>query len=953
MLDRKHIVPEVYDHLETNEDTLADENNLAHRVDVCLDQLESVRSNLSLTSSPSSVLKLEIETLFMDTDSKMATEMERIAIILCRIAHRIIRAEALSETDYSMLLQIFELGLFLAQFKDRWLSSLEKSRALQANGWSTQKEFISPGPLFSSARELISLAQEYILRQSVLSGNRCDLCAYALANINGVYAPSLSLLLHAQKEEKVHSPNPDAAEAESGLEPSNTNHAIPLDYFYFLLYNMADLSESKSKILAKWVNNASEELDLTVLYLPQISTQLYFKDEIQRMKNLEEVIGIVQAANTHAILSIHSVVIHSHRKGKLQTRDLSELLINTYTKEGAEYTIQILQAISKYNPVAAESLTKSLIIIGGAIEIAKYFFKTAFIIDRDYAESCILCSSQIEHIPKNMLRLLCDSDYFRLLCEEKNLFQQIVKTVSEEHSNKAVVTRNNEVTIRSYWDIGRFCERVFLVQNITIESLEKGLLLMLYFPDMSLKIKKIVWDEIDKKGMYAVGRAVDSLISAIYMSNGLEIKKSGEEKEQQREVSIDKSRFSVSVSDEIDHIIDVLNHYREIPSVQKQLLKLAKCLGVFSILFSAEPDAFTIKCICREVKKLKKDSKRLHEFIMQLKERNELHCDSYWFTQAKKQISLGGSIRLLRPIMQQNDMLYLLNNEEDIVYLLRLISKRSVPDIDVAASLLEKLEVDSPGEVGLVLGSRSSISMTVPSKNKPITAYLMLTQKEFTGRQSVFKASNKNSEFEVFIKDGMLMTYSKKVIKDKNHTVEEVECKVEHVLNQEADSTPGVCSRGGWAISMGITLTSKQCVLVIGDVSIKSPHGIKPTELVIGEEFKGVLNRALILEESYKKGRLSSRPGDAYYIENIVSIERACQYYNRFGVLIDSLVPYVINGSTKVRMINVLKGTTSQWRVSERLCRHISKLSAKHYQIEEVLHSNVLPPATLTEYLIK
>ncbi|KAI5167373.1 hypothetical protein NEIRO03_1901 [Nematocida sp. AWRm78] len=955
MLDRRYIVPEVQDHSEQTEAVGNDPNDLSNPVDACLDRLEVVRSQLSLPSSPQSSLELELESLFLNSDSRVATEMERIAIILCRIAHRIIRAETLSETDYSTLLQIFELGLFLAQFKDRWLSHLKKTRIIQENKWVTEKEFVTPGPLLSSARELMSLAQEYILRQTAITGNRCDLCAYALANIGGIYTPSLTLLLNSNTKKLETEENREETEMyDDSLVLNADVKQLPLDYFYFLLYSLTDTAQEKAKILTKWVTEMGDTLDLTLLYLPSINILEYCKLEMQKIRSIDDAIEIVRAANSHAIMHSASIIINSHRKGKLPTKELSEILINTYTKENYQYTIQILQNIAKYSPVAAESLTKSLIIIGGATELAPYFFKTSFIIDRDYAETSIICAEQIDCIPQEMLRLLCDSDYFKLLCEEKKVFKEIVRVISEICKNKSVSIKSGETTIKTDWDIRKFCGRVFSVQKITIDSLEKGLLLMLYFPDMSLSIKRIVWGEIEKKGAYMVSEHVDRLISAIYMSNGLDIKKNNAEKDQRTPISIDRTRFSKCVSDEIDHVVDVLNHYREVPSIQRQLLKLAKCLGVFSILLTSDPDMFTIKCIRMEIKRLKPEIQKLQEFLMQLKERNELHQDTHWFIQAKKQVSLGNSIRSLNSIMMQDDILYLLNNEEDIVYLLRLISKRSVPDISMASCLVEKLEIDCLEEEGLVLGNKSSISVSLPNKTKTLTAYLMLTQKEFVGRQSVLKAIDTHSEVEVFIRDGVLMTRYKKVLKNKNNTVEEVERKAEYTSDKSTSNISSIInSRTGWSLSMGITLSSKQCKLVIGDVSINIPHGIKPTELVIGEEFKGVLKKALILEESYKSDRISSRPTDVYYIENLIPIERACQYYNRFGLFINSTTPYHINGSSKVRMINVFKSVGSQWRVSERLCRYISKLSAKHYQIEEILHSNILPPNTLTDYLTK
>ncbi|KAI5192820.1 hypothetical protein NEMIN01_2236 [Nematocida minor] len=947
MLNRKHLVPEV----QENTDIDASDDSISP-VDACLDRLETLRSEIShpSTNTDAPSIELQLESLFSGSSRRVVTEMERIAIILCRIAHRIIRSDSLSETDYSILLQIFELGLFLGQFKDRWLSHLDSSQALSENKWEPVKDYAAPSQLFPPARELVSLAQEYILRQNILTGNRCDLCAYALANINGIYAPSVSLLM---KQQIRPSASNDKTELDSeqldGLE--NTEEpALPLNYFYFLLYALSKSSAEKAKIFTHWVQESPGELEGDIFYLPNIDEKKYFAAEIRKIRDTDAAIEIVRASSSHFLFYHAQAIIQAHRRNKITTKALSEIVVSTYHKENVEHTVQILQNISKYNPVASESLTKSLIIMGEAVELAEYFFKTAFIIDRDYAESCLLCIGRISCIPRGTLNLLCGSDYFGVLCAEKGTFTQVVKTVVEMHCKETGEVQGNETVTRSPWNIRLFCRRAIQAQNISLESLERGLILMMYFPSESNTVKQTTWDMIESKGMQSVVKAVEGALAAL---------------------SLTKSPYAPSNegaperSERIEHILDILNHYREIPAVQKQLLRISKRTGLLPVLAKYDPDLFSIKCIRREIDRLKSDIKGLHEFLMQLKTRDELRYDSFWFAQARKNISLGSTIRSLNSVMLQDDMLYLLNNEEDIVYLLRLVTRRPIPDTLLASSLVEKLDGETENEEGLILGENSLISASVP--NKPLTVYAILIQKEFTGRQSIIRAISSDSEIEVFIRDGILLFRWQGASKEKKDAIEERECRINYAfsssslnneesgkLSQNRDSQKSEKRSGrGWNVSIAVSVGSKECQIKIEDFSVSMPYGLKASSVVIGEEFKGVLKRALILEEGYKKGRLSSRPSEEYYIDNLVAIEKSCQYYGKFGLLIDSTVPYTIHGLSKVRMVNVFKSAGSQWRKSERLCRYIAKLSSKHYQIEEALHSHILPSEPLPDYLIR
>ncbi|KAH9387015.1 uncharacterized protein NEMAJ01_1911 [Nematocida major] len=927
MLDRKHIVPEIHG---KNKETEENKDDLESSFDACLSRLEDLRNQISSPQEAQSSLELQLETLFQSRGSKVLTDMERIAVILCRIAHKIIRSDSLSDTDYSVLLQIFELGLFLAQFKDRWLTHLNKTNALTANKWEAQKEFMHVGALLSPARELISLAQEYILRQRVLLGNRCDLCAYSLANISGIYMPSLSLLLQSRK-------------MEFSLSGRGSEGLLPLDYFYFLMYNLSENGLEKNKILVEWTKKYQHEIDGGLFYLPNIDVQQYFRAEVRRIRDLAAAVAVVRAANSHALLVDADIVLQSHRRGKLSTRLFLDLLVETYTKGEWDFTVQILQEVSKYNAVASETITKSLIIIAEATELSLYFFKSSFIIDRDYAEACMLCIEHFHYISRDMLKLLCKSDYFGLLCVEKEVFQKITKTVAEMHCKEVVVKKGAETVTAIGWDVLEFCRRVFAVMNVSIGALEKGLILMLYFPSASAAIKRLVWDEVEAKGVHRVAEAVDKIIPALSICTGLDLKKP-------ENAHFDPAKAPKPLLEEVESLIDVLNHYREIPAIQKQLLRMCKYTGIFPVLANYTPDVFAITCIQREIKRLRPNIKELHSFLMQIKERGELHSGSYWISQARRKISLGNTIRSLNSIMLQEDMLHTLCSEEDIVYLLRLVSKRPIPDTVLAAALVEKLEADSLSDSGLVMGSNSAISFTVPCK--PLSVYLMMTQKEFTGRQSLLKVQGTNSEAELFIQDGVMLFRTRKPVKTSEEIVEEVEYKVSFPKeegNAKVQSAGG--GRVGWKISLGVHVNKYECQVYMGSSVVKIPHGVKPVSMVVGEEFRGILNRVLVLEEIYKSGRLCSKPNDLYYVETLVEIEKAFQYYNKFGLLIDSSVPYLVSGKSKVRMVNTFQSASSQWRASERLCRFISKLSAKHYQVEDALHSSLHPLENLHECL--
>lgn len=949
MLNRKYLVPEIH---EPSDSTKPDET--VPLVDACLDRLENLKTEISDRHSESDhpSIELQLESLFSGNCTRVITEMERIAIILCRIAHRIIRSEKLTETDYSILQQIFELGLFLIQFKDRWLNHLEKTKILSGHNWKPLEEHANPQQIFPPARELVSLAQEYIIRQNVLTGNRCDLCAYALANIISTYAPSIALLAQNRR--------PDAR-TKNQSEAAQTAELLPLNHFYFLIYTLSNSPEDKTKILVNWVQESVGKLEGEIFYLPPIDEHEYFSQEMKKIRNIDSAMEVLKVSRSHFLLWSASIITGSHRRNKITTKTLTDLTVSTYQKKHKEYTIKFLQEISKYNPVASETITKALIIVGDAKDLSAYFFKTSFIIDRDYVESAIISIDDLSLAPKETLQLLCSGDYFSVLCADKAVFTKVVKTIAETHTKETVQKKEDEIVTRKGWDISSFCRRIFQVQNISISSLEKGLILMMYFPAETFTVKRAVWEASEAKGASSVRKSVDSALSLLPTKISKSLPENISDKKDTIEET-DRTDKTKGIPKEIEHILDVLNHYREIPSIQKQLLKIAKQTGLFSILEKYEPDVFTIQCIKKEIKRLRSDMQSLHVFLLQLKAQNGLRSDSFWFIQAKKHIILGSAIRSLNSVMMQDDMLYLLNNEEDIIYLLRLVTQRAVPDVVLAASLIEKLEAEPDEIEGLVCGGNSSITATIPSKL--ITVYAVLLQKEFAGKQSIVKVLGTEGEIELFLQDGVLFFRSLKIPKDRKDLIEEREKKISYTFSSnsngkrassdsEGPSGLSAMPAKGWHISIALTVGHKSSQVTIDDFVVSVPYGVKPSSVVIGEGFQGILSRALILEEMYKPGRLSTRPNDQYYIENLFSIEKTFQYYGKFALLIDSTVPYRIHGKTHVKIMNVFKSTGSQWRTSERLCRYIAKLSSKHYQIEEALHTHILLPDALPEYLRK
>ncbi|KAI5187391.1 hypothetical protein NEHOM01_2141 [Nematocida homosporus] len=865
MLNRKYIVPSI----------VASEELEVKDVEGCIERLNGIKNSIEEEKTKEGLaLEAELDALFMSIGGeKIVSEMERVVVLLCKIAHKIIRAEEKTEEDQGILLQIFELGLFMVQFRDRWLDRVSKSGLLKEHELVPCVEYSSVDRVFPPSRELVSLAQEYTLRKKSLDNVRCDLCAFALANSLGVYHPSSSLLLRQPE-----------------------SHKKELSPFFFLGYVFAEAEETKKALLVDWLAKTDLEFDGTIFYLPGISVLDFISIEASKIKDKETLQKIIRVGKSHRVIyHAREPVFALHKKGKLTTKELSELLSETYHPDETEYTEKIIKDMAKFSPVGAEFILKSLIIFQKAEPLAKFFFQVAFIIDKEYAESVIICRESLGHISKDRLNDLCASEYFALLCREIEVFKRLVKCIAEIYEDTTEKSTEQAVIIKHGWNLERFIQSVFAVLPTDKDAIERALILTVYFPWLTMHIKQVLWQTINQKHL--------------------------------------QFRLSKKTAN-LEEEIEMLNHFREIPQVRQVIIRAFKIdqAKTESHLFSKDLDVFLINHINKEIQKGRTNLPALKAILTQFTSHPDFNQASYWHNIIKKQIVLGKDIITLNELIPTEDLASLVSQEEDIATLLKLLVKTPLKS-NLFLTLLEKLELQTKYEQGLVFTTGSFLAIDLIAKK--LCIYANLIQKEFSGKQSLIKLYSSQATIEIYLNNGK--------IKIATTTINGND-KEERIISIEEDLEKNPLN--GWKVPLALAITNSSFTLKIGEIEYTQKHKIKRIQrLVIGEDFRGILKRLIILEEAaLKPDRLSLKHSEAYFLDHLMTIEQSMQYYKRFALLIESPTPYHMSGpEPSITMCNLIYHQPIFWRSSESLTRFLAKSAAKNTRIEKLLLSFIQP----------
>jgi len=886
MLDRRYIVPEI---LEGEEEVAVDQKDpgtTEHAgVEKCIERLSQIKEEVNREVEPEQKIELELETLFSSADKKnTASEMEMVVVLLCKIAHRIIRSKKTSEENEMVLLQIFELGLFMVQFKNRWLGRLEETGIMEEQGWVPSENYSSVTGTFVPVIELVKLAQEHMLRKERIKQKRSELCAFCLANSLGAHSPSISLLLKQKKEAKG-----------------------ALGEFFFVAAVFADSRETRGRVLLDWAQSGITRIDSKIFYIPEIEIVKFFRSEINKLSDAAKACKIISASGSHALLcSCADLLTSFHREGVLRTEELAEVVVNTCSTEESEKTFGLFQALHSYSPEVAESVAKSLIILRRTDRISELFYAMCSTVDKEYVECATICSRSFHLIPRERLVDLYLGEYFPFVCGDARIFKELVRRVSQIYEESAMETKEGVKRVRHAWDLFLFADKIFTSLPVTKETLEKALIITMYFPWMLPYVKQCIWKEADAKGV----------------------------------------QIRISKKDSAEEVLEVLSCFRDVPRVASALKRIcrdAKEEKEAELALNREIDAFAIGYIRKTVSKMRKTSevKKIWKFAADMKEREQLQHGTYWVNVLKKQIRFGKVIPHLCNVMSYEDVLGAIDNEEDIIRLLEAYSKtcgnREISDPFFVVSLLEKLELQSRYERGLVLGASSFI--LVPVDAKKLTVYASMVQKEFSGRQTLVKlVSDSGTALEVYINNG------KGKISHTTRSGVELEESIEEI-EEEFEKNPA----GGWKVAVALTATPKESTLKIGETEIVLKKPLKKIrKVVIGEGFKGILKRALLIEEPKQSAdRMSAKPRDAFFLDVLLDVERQAQYHKRFALLIDSQTPYTMYGEPpKVVMCNVIEHIPKYWRASERASRIVARISAKDAIIEQKVMSYLAPQDT-------
>ncbi|KAI5172757.1 hypothetical protein NEFER03_1789 [Nematocida sp. LUAm3] len=866
MLDRRYIVPCIS----------VTENGPKEGVEECIEKLVSIKESINEDSGKkgmlsSKSLEMELDVLFGSIGGeRVVSEMERVVVLLCKIAHRIIQSECPSEEENGVLLQIFELGLFMSQFKDRWLEKIKKSKYIHEHGWTLLSECHEVSRVFPPANELISLAQEYMLRKNSLSNNRNDLCAFALANALGAYLPSISLLLRQRKETR-----------------------SALGDFFFIAYILSESKDTHNLLLIEWMSSRAYLVDEELVYISGVDINKFFGVEISKMQDIGLMKKALIISGSHRIINqARRSLLALYRRHKVDIKEIIEILSETYRREEVEYTERIIEAIKKISPVGAESVLKALIIYRGISELSGYFFENAFIMDKEYAECMIICQEEIGRLPCEKLNEFCSSEYFGFVSWDLSLFKRIVKCVLLAYERESKRMDGERIVVYHGWNLGLFIEQALEKFLFGWKCFEKAVILIEHFPHMEVYIREKVYGELHNK------KVENSLLEDM---------------------------------EEIDKKILLLSSFREIPLVRKVLWKIIKGnKDKVDSVIGKEIDYGTIQYIQRALIGAKKSLPELLGLMQWYKEKSELHRASYWNILIKKHIVLGKTVNFLSEYMPIEDILLFVNNEEDIETLLFLALKKKEKN-ELHMNILEKLNMHTKYEQGIVMGSNSYI--LIPLNLKNISIYGNMIQKEFAGRESLAKVVCKAFSVELFIDNGKLFLSQK--VSSKGSEEESI-IKIEEEIEKHA--------LGGWKISFSLFVSRRKIHLRIGETEIQEKiDGSQIEKAIIGESFKGIIKRVLLVEESQlKNDRLSLKPSEDYYLDQLQHIEKRLQYYKKFGVLMETTTPYFISGEPRdIQMVNAFTNTPAYWRSSKRISKKLSKISVKNDELRKKLISMV------------
>ncbi|OAG29522.1 hypothetical protein NEDG_00655 [Nematocida displodere] len=861
MLSRTFIVPEVINledsikpetepipapvpEPEENREDLG-EDQLPTGIEGWIERVSSIRGE-----STTSKVEVELETLFSTMkDQGAQTEVERVIILLCKIAHQIMNSERIAEENEAILLQIFEIGLFMVQFKDRWITALLKASLLQEQGWAPLVEHTSVHQDFPPASDLVFLAQEYLIMGGSISNTRINLCAFALANALGVHHPTVSVLL------RYFTPGQD--------------RQIPAPLLFLVAYVLGYGDSVCAEVLSRWLEVSKEDIDGTVVYLPTLDMSRFFISEMGKITDISQFLAVAKASNSHELINqAKEAMVAAYEHQEVTTKRLADILSITYHEAEVSHTEAILDSLQEVNQEGAEAIAKLIIIDTKTTALSRHFFAKAVVIDRDYIEALIICREYLDYIPTEMLMGLCCGEYLSILCKEDKVFGEVIKVVEKRE--------------KSPHRLQMLIEKIFKTLPIEKTTLEKALLVTIYFPNLSIVIKRVIWNEIEKKG-------ICFKMSAPTIAKDLEI----------------------------------LNQFREIPQIESIILRgVKKHPETEEYLFHGFLDTFLIRYVKNKIRKTKKNLPVLAHFLAELEKKEEFKEASYWAILLKKKLQFGSLLKYINLPVGEIDTL--VSHERDLG---RLIQRKADPTLVLA--LLDRLDTISKYDKGIVFGSTSYLTITTEMPAASI--YLSMIQKEFSGRQSLIKISGENSSSEVYLINGKGKITV--IVKDTEITKDIDESFEEYTL-------------GGWKLSLSVTTAPNEVLLTIGETSIRVKHPTKPVkEIVIGEGFKGILKRALVLEESaHRPEKLSAKPSELFYLDNLTNIEKTMQYHKKIGILLETTNPYQFSGTpVTMRLCNVFTNTPLYWRTSEKVVRALAHLAVKEPHLEERLLAVAVP----------
>lgn len=861
MLARRFIVPEM------------EEGAQAKGLEVDLEQCIQGLSEMKMHPSEAGggcEARRAIEALFLGFEgSKHFAELERAVVALCKMGQEILQAPCGADACELALMQIFEFGLFLLQFKERWILQLKK-KGLLARGsvqlWDGGDARDAPVLALAgnSAYDIVSLAQEYLLRRESLEQSRCDVCAFALANALEMHLPGINLLMRSR-------------------------NAGGLGLFFLVAYAFADNPHVSRSILLKWVTLPLSEVDAEMLYLGPVSLVPFFRKEIEGLDDPEFRACLLRQARSHALIStMVPSLLQTFAKNSRRAEDMCLLLAETYKDGEAAATRDLFDELFRHGRELGEQCLKTFIIMTKSSALSELFYSRAELIDRDYVEACLLCKEGMPAMSEERVKRLCKSPFLPLVCRDMCAFKAVLRKIAEiEEKETRVETVGNVTSIEHAWNVKEIAERMFGKEPVSIEVLEKALLFVLYFPEKMGFIKRLV------RGLVAnTKRRPVFKISAVHPRRGEEM--------------------------------GILSQFRSIPKITESLLEMySESPGEFCdrILFIGERDSFFVTAVARILRSHRSDPDELHSFLKKLASSEEMQDGSYWGILARRKLSLLRPIRHLercRKRLPRDAVLSLVNNERELADLLVSETRKRGPGgWGFVAGMLEKMERAGRQEAGLVFGGSSYIA--VPMQSAKACVYTVFTQMEFSEKQSIVQIEGERGEhWEMYVLNGKTKIAFRK---DQHQSIVETE----HEFDKQA--------AGGWQANVCVNVTHRGFLVQLNEYQLNTKSGFSGiTKITIGEGFKGILRRALICEEKeIRPEYFSKKDPCAFFVHHLLDLEKKLQYYKRFGILLESNAPYSFSGACgPVEMCNVFSSRSFQWRKSERVCAAVAKAACRN-----------------------